>query len=330
MFGIEFIEISLFLRQLGLALAGAAALWGIVFWMKSRKEEDLEKKHVFYRISEKLIIPFVIGFTLSVLAWLILLFGIPALALAHEGIALLPETGETKAALSLMLPVFLIFVLVAVLGLLLFILKNSWFLRRIGSFYVVEFLLATILISFSYWTGGFGKEQLFFIGHSAHSIFTLGTVIILDSMFLFTKKLDSFKRCVYPIFPLISKVIWVGLGFDFLSVALIFPEVIVFTPKFFFMQTVTAIVIMNGAFLSGPVTKKFISLLKSKKVLSLTPGWNRAFTFAGSLSVGSWVTNTFVDFLNGITLGYTQLLGLYALFIGALYVVYKTIDHYRI
>ena len=112
-------------------------------------------------------------------------------------------------------------------------------------------------------------------------------------------------------------MIWLGLGIDFLSVALVFPEALQLTPKFFFMQTVIGILIVNGILLAGPVARQLQTSLREAGVF--TKRWKLTGDVAGVISLSSWSAITFVDFFHNLTLEYYQFLGLYAALIVALF-----------
>jgi len=67
MFGAEFTEVIGFMKQVGLVLAGAAALWGIVFEIKCKHENQQQKCIAFEWIAERLLTPLFVGVALSAL-----------------------------------------------------------------------------------------------------------------------------------------------------------------------------------------------------------------------------------------------------------------------
>ena len=143
------------------------------------------------------------------------------------------------------------------------------------------------------------------MGHSFHSIFTLGTVLILDFLFLLSRPSDLLRQHIFPLFPTISKVIWVGLAIDFLSVSLVFQEALRLTPKFFFMQTVIAILILNGIWLGGPIARKLMHSM-TEGGEAMTRRWMNIASIAGGLSVSSWGTITFMDSFENLPFAYWQ------------------------
>ena len=316
MFGAELSEFLLFARQFGLVLVGAASLWGFVFtrWTRHR---SFEKDCLVYDwIGMKLLLPFFIGVGITILTW-ILLTGFNV-AGAHEGIILVLSHNVITQQAESAGPFLLIWLGVLFFSLLWKKVSHASFSKNMEWFYATHFLFALFFMFFFAWTGEWNKEQLFYLGHSIHSIFTLGTVLILDFLFITSQFSTILKQHVYPLFPTLSKVILVGLGIDFISVALVFNEAVQLTPKFFFMQTLIAILIINGILLAGPLSRRMMNSQKEGgKRISLS--WEKIGGIAGIISVVSWSTVTFVDFFANLTLTYTQLMGLYLALILILY-----------
>lgn len=308
MFGFDLVEFITFLKQFGLALSGAASLWGLVFVFYKRTGRQAETRHIVLDwISRKMMIPFLVGFVATLVSWI--MYELQAPVSAHEGIILVPTEAEQALARNITTPIYLAwFLFVAIIG--LYVIKKNSKMNLIAWFYGINFLITFVLISVPAWTGGLGFKQAFHAGHGFHSIFTFGTVVVLDFLFLLSFPSLILKQHIYPMFPLISKVIWVGLGFDFLSVALVFEEAIRFIPKFFFMQTVVAILIINGILLSGILTRKLIWSI-SEGGEQMTKKWERIANVAGTISVASWLSITFIDFFEEITLGYWSLIAIY-------------------
>jgi len=303
MAGIELIEFAAFGKQVGIVLAGAASLWGFVFWRSARE------------VSGKLLLPLFVGTGISFVFWFWLINLLPAYA--HEGIALKPSFEGMYRALALLMPVFVSWFALSLGGLLWWRLRSASFLYALPWFFALELAFTLILASFPSWHAEWGREQLFVVGHSAHSIFTLGTVVILDYLFLVSQGSIILKQYIYPKFSAISKVIWLGLGIDFLSIALVFQEALELTPKFFFMQTVIGILIVNGVLLAGPVARRLQDSLRKAGVF--TKKWKLTGDAAGVVSISSWSTITFVDFFHNLQLEYYQLLGLYVALIATLF-----------
>jgi hypothetical protein len=252
--------------------------------------------------------------------------------LVHEGITIAPQlTLEAKQhALRVMDPVFGLFLAVFAAGMAYRWLDRDGFQDIMAWFYGIELALASALISFPVWTGTLDAEQLFFIGHSFHSILTVGTVLILDFVLMVTMYSETYEVNLYPVLPDISKVIWLGLALEFASVAFVFDQAIAFTPKLLFMQTVIGVIILNGVFLSGPMTQKMISTITGSGTSTLSRRWELAAGVSGSVSMVSWLTVTFVDLLHGTTASYATFLSVYIAFIAVAFVGYEFMEHYKV
>lgn len=301
MFGAELYEIALFVKQLGFVLAGGAALWGLVFSLRDfacGKRECL----IHDWIAIKLFSIFLGGLVLGGVGLLASLSMLKAYA--HEGIVVLPTATETIKALTVSTPFFFALILATLLILFVKYRKPQVFSRAVTPFFAISFILLFILTSLTAWGDGF-RENLFFIGHGFHSIFTLGSVLVLDFLFLLSRNSFHLKQHVYPLFPKISKVVWAGLFFDFLSAYLILPEFVI-TQKFFFMQTVIGVLIINGVVLSGPIARKLLSTLEKRPAIGQR--WRTAANVSGAISITSWMTITFVDFFKNLSIGYPTLL----------------------
>ncbi len=331
-FGIELIEIVFLSKQIGLAVLGASSLWGMVLLHRSKKAKSGEEAESFRWTAHNLLIPFAGGLGLTVFTWIVSIIVFPFSLFAHEGITIIPSEEQIINAFHMTSPFYILLLLMAIVVAIYYSVAREKFMRHLHIVFASFFFLITIftivsfLISFPAWTGQFDNDQLFFIGHSFHSIFTLGTVLVLDFTMLSMKSLPRIQRYMYPFLPNISKVIWVGLAIDFLSVWLVFDKAFLLTPKFYFMQTVVAILIMNGAFLSGPMTQKLISFVKPDRIEPLMGRWKTIAGFSGVISITSWLTITIFDYLKGITLSYGEMLLVYVAMLSIAYVVYQITD----
>jgi len=310
-FGIEFYQLLSFFRQLGLSLAGAASFWGMIFLYIAKKKEGTEiGKIIMFWVSMRLRWLVFGGGMLAIISWIWLLFITPAVA--HEGVTLVTEFDGILSAAYTMTPVYSLLAIVFFVALLL---RNSNklynFKKGLSWFYMAVFLLSSIAIS--YYTDLSNltlKEMIFHPFHGFHSIFTLGTVLTLDFLFLSTKNAPLVQKHVFPYFPQISKVIWIGLSLDLLSTLLIYPEAISLSPRFFFAQTVVGILIINGILLSGVLTRRILKHIDNGEFES-SKKWELFATIAGAISVTSWVSITFVDFFHDLSLSLPILFGIY-------------------
>jgi hypothetical protein len=329
MLGIEAIEAALFFKQVGLAVAGASAMWGMVLKIKSDGAGGKEKKDTFRELSELLLIPLSVGVAVAIVAWAaVLLINVPIVA-GHEGIVV-EVSGEDEIDISgITTALFTLLALTSLIGFAFYKSGKDKFKKVLKEFYAIEFAILALLVSFPVWTGGFGKEQLFLIGHNAHSILTIGTVIALDFIFFASESVNRIKRHLYPFLPNISKVIWVGLGIEFVSVSFIFSGALELTPRFFFIQTIIGIIIVNGAFLAGPVNRKLVSSVKGNKAVSLSKNWETVVGVSGAISITSWTAVTFIDFLKNVTATYWELATLYIGLLIIFYLSYQLVEKYK-
>jgi hypothetical protein len=307
MFGIETIEFLLFGKQLGIALAGAAALWGFVL---SRKDFhcDTEQPCVIYDWIAVRILPLLVGgVVVGTASYAGLLSTVTASA--HEGISYVPTTAEVASSFPILTPLFIL--LLGVTAVLVFFPNKTGntFANAITPLYAGVFALSFLITSFPGWRGAFDGQQLFYIGHGFHSIFTLGSVIVLDYLFVLSKRAKLLKQHIFAVFPTISAVVWFGLAFDFLSVLFIIGG---FEPttKMLFMQTVIGILIINGVLLSGPLARKMQGSVEEGGE-ELTDTWEFFAGIAGVISICSWFTITFVDSFENLDLTYLEFFGSY-------------------
>ena len=297
-----------FLKQLGFALAGASALWGWIFCR--RKHED---------VAAKMLPLFFGGLIVGTISWLILFWREVGNTLAHEGISITPLVDASIRAKFIQAPILLAAIIVA----LVFILRRKPDTTPRSSsatkwFFVVEFFLMSVVISLLGWVGEINREQLFLFSHGFHSIMTLGTVLTVDYLFFISRRSLSQKQAIYPMFPLMSKVIWLGLGIDFASAALIYEQAVKFTSQFYFVQAVVGILIINGVILSGPLTRRLLDNIR-RGVAVLPKKLNLIAGICGSISVTSWLTITFVDQFSDIHLAYGQFVAYYIIAIGIIF-----------
>lgn len=322
MLGLTFPELIRFFIQFGVAVGGAASLWGAVFSWKGRRSAD----PVFKKFSELLIWLFLAGFLIFLFNWILgFVFVFAPEAAAHEGIIIYPTIDYVRQGFSAnLLPVIFLTFFGLLNAHLFFFYREKW--ENYSAFlWAAQFLLFSTIASLGIFTGSLDKYQLFFSFHNWHSILTLGSVVVVDYLFLVTFKLHTHKKSLYSFFPIISLFIWIGLGVDFLSNSLIFQEGFHISDQFLFIQTVIAIIIMNGALLSGRINDILINFNWLEKRELVNPALKRVISVSGSVSIVSWLTITFVDFFR-FSLVYWQFLALYAFFILTAYIVHDVIE----
>ena len=297
-------------------------MWGFVFSLKSRHSTG----RIFKKFSELLIWLFIAGFFIFLFSWLVgFTFVFAPEAAAHEGIIIYPTADYIRSgfAANLLPVIFLIFFGITNVHLYFFY-REKW--DAYSAFlWGAQFLLFSAIASLSIFTGSLDKQQLFFSFHNWHSILTLGSVVVVDYLFLVTFKLHTHKKSLYSFFPIISLFIWIGLGVDFLSNLLIFEEGFRISDQFLFIQTVIAILIINGALLSGRINNLLIHFVSLEKYELVNPTLKRIISVSGSISIVSWLTITFVDFFE-FSLHYWQFISFYALLILTAYLVHDIIE----
>ena len=309
-----------FAGQVGLAITGAAALWGATFhFMGARSTGD--RHHAFFLL-ERLMTPVLSGgLALFLISWFMgatVFYPMPAFM--HEGVRLISETDliahgyRVTAGLVALLAAFSVLA-----GPVMRFSSSAFLHRHRGKAFLVQFLLAAAIMSLSAWSGEWSRTQAYFSLHSLHSVFTIGTVIVVDFLYLATSNHHLVKRTLYRFFPVMSKVILIGLGLDFLSNALVIHDVTLSGAQFMFSQTVTAIIVINGALLSGDINDAMISSLHTKDSPFFSPRFRMAVRVSGAASIVSWTAITFVDFFS-LPYTYAQMMLVYVLMVAAAYV----------
>lgn len=316
--GLELDAFISFVRQFGLALAGASALWALVFVWKADRTETKVDDVIMRWVGKRLTYVMYGGVFVATVAHLI--YGSLLPAVAHEGVRIIPTTQDALMGYEATLPIFGVWVALCLAGLLFKQFKPEAFQSIFKPYLFVNFLLAAVIISAaSAWRADLSTANLFFAFHGFHSIFTLGTVLVLDFLILSSKSSRTLQQHIFPHFAWISAAIWIGLGLDFLSVQLIFSEALVLDARFLFAQTVVSILIINGVLLSGPITRKILSVLDNG-MNSLPKRWSLFADIAGTVSITSWLTITFIDYLEQSTVGYWQFMAVYVAVIVVLFV----------
>ena len=318
-FGIELIELTRLLQQLSLALVGASGLWGFVFWW--RGHDELVKK--------MRVVLFASG-ALFLISWVAISLQNPEILYAHEGIGTAVSDEQVRGAYA----VSSLFVgpMVLLMAVYLWRIKKRLIHDSYEGGILIGFLvLVSSLMAMSAFAEPKGfSAALFDFLHGWHSILTVATVLVVDYLFLMCHYHPQTKRILYPFFPIMSLAIWAGLAIDFLSVQLIFGDFTIFTEKFFFVQTLIGIIILNGVFLAGPVNRKLRSLITPDSILLPSKKWRIWMGIAGSVSVVSWLAITTLDFLQGLTLGYVELFALYAGTIVVVYIIQMYVKRERV
>jgi len=308
---IELSTIVRFLMQLGLALAGATSLWAVFLHYLRQKTSDESKAKNLERLTSFLIPLFSSGLFLFILSRLILKeFFYATASLAHEGIVVKATIDYIKEGLEAVSVLVYLLILISAVLLYIFRFRKDLFNRYAIFLFSANFLIISLIDVFILYTNSFDKLQLFYFLHHWHSIFTLGTVICVDYFYLRTIPNVNLKRTIYPMFPFFSVVIWSGLGLDFLSNILIFKQGFIVNTQFLFIQTVIAIIIINGALLSSRINTRLLESVNPNNPRPLKRREELTFGLSGSVSIISWLTIAFID-LFVFDLKYWQFLTFY-------------------
>ncbi|MEX2369117.1 MAG: hypothetical protein WD552_01855, partial [Candidatus Paceibacterota bacterium] len=219
MAGFSFTEFLLFGKQLGIALAGAAALWGFIFSLKDFHCGKDTKCVIYDWIAVRILPLFLVGFGIGVISYVGLILTIKVAA--HEGIAYAPTVPEIAASFPVLTLLFAVLGAITLLALSLPSKGDDSYANWITSFYGLAFVLCFFITAFPAWRGVLDGQQLFYAGHGFHSIFTVGSVLVLDYLFILSKRAKLLQQHVFALFPTISAVVWFGLAFDFASALLI-------------------------------------------------------------------------------------------------------------
>ncbi|MEX2144956.1 MAG: hypothetical protein WD712_01050 [Candidatus Spechtbacterales bacterium] len=304
MYGFELIPFLRFFVQIFAVVAASASLWGAVFAIKAQKEKNTDKKTGFYKLAKGAMYVFLSAGTLFLIGWWALaLFVFPINAEAHEGVVHATEYPASYIQNGFNANFFWVssFSMFFVLSMLIYLIKKrrspNLFRDHAPAFFITGFLLLSVIICLSLFSGKADIEQAVLSLHNWHSIFTVGTVIAVDLMYIYTLAKPKLKALLYPMYPLMSIAIWTGLGMDFVTSIIAsqqgFPE----TVQFIFNQMVVVIIILNGAMLSVRINDKLIKFATGIED-SISRKWTAIIQVSGSVSIVSWITITFLDFFD--------------------------------
>ncbi len=295
----EFTAAILFVQQLGLALAGAACLWGLFFFFNSRSTTEEGKRSACNLIAGKLFIPFTMGFIVAFAAWLVKTSSSWSFIAQSRVRAYLQFTSANEGILDTVTALWIFLAAFTVLGIFLYRRHHEWFLKNINFYFVISFISAFVLISFPTGIGKYDIDRLFFVRHGFPLIFTIGTVMATDFVFFFSRTSLRTKRQIYPFMPTLSKLVWVGLGITFLWEWTGLDRSML-TSQFYFTQSVIAVIIINGMLFNGPLLEKLISGVSEKRVKPLSDGWLYVSEISGVVTFSCWNTITYLSFFGNL------------------------------
>lgn len=305
MLEISFFEIISFVRQASAAVTGAAGLHG---WLLFNRQHG--------KLS-RLLEPLMIGATVVYLAaWLIGFVGY-SFAHAHVGISLDPEIQDITRSYALQLP--LVIITIALLG------TSQGGLRRAPRLYhFLYFVVMSLLLSTYAVSQHIDLREISYVLHGWHSIITLGTVVVLDYLFFATSKSRKLLAKLHVSFSRFSMFILAGLALDITSSYFVLNEALRLDTRFFFMQTVVCIIIINGIIMAGPLTRRAsVYMAKERKI---PKPLHTVLGFAGATSFVSWNTITFLDLVPNISLSYVALLLIYLILITAGFMTHLVVE----
>ncbi|MDP2695640.1 MAG: hypothetical protein Q8O87_00065 [bacterium] len=301
--------------QIAAATTGAAALWGLYFHIR-----NIGAGNDSSRLINLCFLVLASSVAIFLVAWLLnySVFS-PNIVTSHEGIVTQPTQGHINSGSQINLWMLWPLIIVSLFSIFSYSHRPRLYQKYIGWSFLAHFLIISAIMIFSVYKGGWDKEQLFFALHSWHSILTIGTVILIDLLYSFTSKDVGLKKILYQAFHKMSMAIWIGLGLDFASAFLVYPEALVLNAKFYFIQTVIAIIIINGALLSGRVSNWLLGTLTGQ---ALSRQSKIIIGLSGSISIISWLTITAIDSLE-IGWAYWQFALAYLIAIVAAYLFHK-------
>ncbi len=325
MFSSEFTAFVVFFEQLGLALCGAACLWGIFFSVNADGAKEEGKKKIFNEIAEKLFIPFTFGFVIATIVWILRIFSRSGFASRHAFGMFSNLSLISQYALRAIPVLWIVFIIISLVFIGLSFFAKKKFPHFVRVFYLVSFILVFILISFPTGLLNFDNDHLFFIKHGFPLIFTIGTVMIVDFLFFFTRSSLRAKRVIFPYFTTLNKFVWIGLGIHFFTDWVSGGQT-VFSPLFYFVQIVTGIIIINGMIFTGPLTEVLISGVSERRVKPLERKWGIISGFAGVVSFSSWTSLTLATLIPDAPLSLSALLTIYIVKLVFIYVAFLFIE----
>jgi len=238
---------------------------------------------------------------------------------AHEGISLAPDISGLSLSMQAQYPFFFLLMFVGfILFLPLIFLRGRRFsLANLSWGYGFFFIISSIILLFPWGSFESVRHSVSFGLHNWHAILTIGTVVIIDFLYIVLR--SNLRPLLAQIFNMMTKGIWIGLGFDFISSGLIFHEEFVLSDKFLFTQTLIGILIINGVLLSGPISRAILAFQRRMKSEVISPELHRIVGISGSLSLAAWLSNGALDSFRSLTFSYGQLAILYILFATAIF-----------
>lgn len=332
MFGVELIEVLIFFRQFAIAVVGASTLWGLIFLFFSRISKNKRDSAMWQGIAQRLLQ----AFFLSLFAYGLVWAGIAVLECAfcvsaHEGISIAKNTQGLPHVMQQQFALYVALMLVGISSFCMLFWKRFFLLTHLSILYGISFILVSAILLYP-WGAllelelGSLRNYTSLALHDWHSILTLGSVVLVD--FLFVTLKANFRSFPAKIFPLMTRGIWIGLGLDFISSGLILNKEFLSTDRILFMQTLIGIIIINGVLLSGPISRAVLSFHERMQTESLPKNLDIIAGISGALSITTWISITALDGFRAITLSYSQLALAYVLFFVAFFASRKILEKF--
>ncbi|MFY9457845.1 MAG: hypothetical protein WAP23_02865 [Candidatus Spechtbacterales bacterium] len=314
MLGIETFEILIFLRQLGIAVAGAVSFWGTIFLLLSKGSPDKRSSALWQGISQKILWLFFPAALLYGIIWAAIAISQCVFCIdAHEGIAIAETSARLSYVVSSQYGLYTAFMTFAAVGFLIFLFRRNFLYEHLLWLYGISFVIISVFLLYPWAPLESPWHNISAALHGWHSIFTLGSVILVDFLFIALK--SNLRPYLSKIFPIITLGIWVGLGLDFINAGIVFREEFFPTARILFMQTLVGIIIINGVLLSGPLARKVLAYQTRMRNESLPPKLSNLLGLSGSISLGGWFSITALDGFRALTFSYWQLWASYILFV---------------
>lgn len=313
------LDISELLVACGVAISGAAALWGWIFAYKARVNEKSQKQ--WTQLSSKMMYPLLIGFVMMVLGWGLFSATSPFLSYAYEGVDFaMPELDYVHLHDAGLIPFMLLIVFTA-LGIGYLRGNDKIPASKFEWFYFFEFAFISLIAFIPMFI--FLEESFYLSIHAWLTIFTFGTVVLAGYLFVMVQRrpdlLDEFLETT----DLINKIVWFGLGLEFLNSFTILEEQLILSPRFYFLQIIVAIIILNGVLILEPATRR----LREK---TISKGWDNALLVGGAIGFSSWFTLIFIDSMLVFPFSITNMMIIFGIFTVVVWTLMKALSSMKI
>ena len=99
------------------------------------------------------------------------------------------------------------------------------------------------------------------------------------------------------------------------------------SPQFFFVQTIVAVVILNGMLFTGPLTEKLIDGVSEKRVKPLEEKWVTIAHVSGVLTFSSWTTIVYLSFTHAFHFSYGTLMVSFLVKLALVFIAYIVLEY---